>query len=109
MTGPALALLPAAPPLLHSTHQKSLPLAPSHKHQPDPPRNTAPLSRTRQDNLTRAHTPLVGAWKTKRAQEDYQRAMEFVIDKGFSLGMLLYLGIHSMHLSLMLTGVLSYS
>ena len=53
--------------------------------------------------------PLVGAWKTKRAQEDYQRAMEFVIDKGFSLGILLYLGIHSMHLSLMLTEVLSYS
>lgn len=42
--------------------------------------------------------PLVGAWRTKRAQEDYQRAMEFVIDKGFSLGMFLYPGILSMHL-----------
>lgn len=31
--------------------------------------------------------PAVAAWKTKRAQEDYQRAMEYVVDRDFSLGM----------------------
>ena len=29
----------------------------------------------------------IAAWKSKRAQEDYQRAMEYVIDKDFKLGM----------------------
>jgi TolA-binding protein len=31
--------------------------------------------------------PTIAAWKSKRAQEDYQRAMEFVVDKDFKLGM----------------------
>jgi hypothetical protein len=29
------------------------------------------------------------AWKSKRAQEDYLRAMEYVVDKDFKLGMCL--------------------
>ena len=29
----------------------------------------------------------IAAWKSKRAQEEYQRAMEYVIDKDFTLGM----------------------
>jgi hypothetical protein len=29
----------------------------------------------------------LAAWKTKRAQEDYQRAMEYVVDKDFTLSM----------------------
>lgn len=33
--------------------------------------------------------PAVAAWKSKRAQEDYQRAMEFVVDRDFNLRMLL--------------------
>ena len=31
--------------------------------------------------------PAIAAWKSKRAQEDYQRAMDFVVDKDFNLGM----------------------
>lgn len=31
--------------------------------------------------------PRVAAWKSKRAQEEYQRAMEHVVDKDFNLGM----------------------
>ncbi|KAJ5476480.1 hypothetical protein N7475_002209 [Penicillium sp. IBT 31633x] len=33
----------------------------------------------------RTSEPMIAAWKSKRAQEDYQRAAEFVIDKDFSL------------------------
>ena len=29
----------------------------------------------------------IAAWKSKRAQEEFQRAMEYVIDKDFKLGM----------------------
>jgi hypothetical protein len=29
----------------------------------------------------------VAAWKSKRAQEDYQRAMEYLVDRDFKLGM----------------------
>ncbi|CAL5874620.1 uncharacterized protein PFLUO_LOCUS8917 [Penicillium psychrofluorescens] len=29
--------------------------------------------------------PPVAAWKSRRAQEDYQRAMEYVVDKEFNL------------------------
>lgn len=35
----------------------------------------------------RTSEPMIAAWKSKRAQEDYQRAAEFVIDKDFSLSM----------------------
>lgn len=31
--------------------------------------------------------PPVAAWKSRRAQEDYQRAMEYVVDKEFNLSM----------------------
>jgi hypothetical protein len=31
----------------------------------------------------------IAAWKSKRAQEDYLRAMEYVVDKDFKLGMCL--------------------
>lgn len=29
----------------------------------------------------------IAAWNTKRAQDEYQRALEHVVDKDFSLGM----------------------
>ncbi|KAJ5779513.1 hypothetical protein N7457_007233 [Penicillium paradoxum] len=32
-----------------------------------------------------APEPIIASWKSKRAQEDYQRAMEFVVDKDFNL------------------------
>ncbi|CAG7996661.1 unnamed protein product [Penicillium salamii] len=35
----------------------------------------------------------VASWNTKRAQEDYQRAMEFVVDRDFSLRMSPCLGV----------------
>lgn len=33
-----------------------------------------------------AAEPTLASWNTKRAQEDFQRAMEFVVDRDFSLG-----------------------
>lgn len=35
----------------------------------------------------RTSEPVIAAWKSKRAQEDYQRALEYVVDKDFTLSM----------------------
>lgn len=39
--------------------------------------------------LGKGPEPPVAAWKTKRAQDEYQRALEQVVDKDFNLSMLL--------------------
>lgn len=48
-----------------------------------------PRTEVEPDNLPGKGPELpVAAWKTKRAQDEYQRAMEQVIDKDFNLSML---------------------